>query len=129
VWWVGGVRTGNLATPPTPATSGPAGRPGVAGNPGDLVGDHCSVCCPPCQKTQCQKTTQCQEALSVWLTEEESAAEWIFRRDEAPERRDDQVHGDSVRAALAAARWCGCPCCRRLIGCCRWFTGCRKPLP
>jgi hypothetical protein len=66
-----------------------AGQPAVSGNPGDLVGDYCCVCC-----------TQCREAFPARLDGEESV----------------QPYGGEVRAVLAAARWCGCPCCRRLTG-------------
>jgi hypothetical protein len=69
------------------------------------VGDHCYVCC-----------AQCRKALSARLDGEESAAELILRVGSGPGWRDDQPQDSDVRAVLAAARWCGCPCCRRLTG-------------
>ncbi|MGB7795006.1 MAG: zf-HC2 domain-containing protein [Pseudonocardiaceae bacterium] len=42
----------------------------------------------------------------------------ILRMESGLGWRDDQPQDSDVRAAVAAAQWCGCTCCRRLA---RWF--------
>lgn len=113
------------------------------GNPMDAAGDHYGVECARCMECfsaqlDSEETAAEREAIDAHLTGcaacrrfadhaarvtrlartvvaayEFTVVEPIIVADRG--WGDDRLRG-GIRAVVEAARWCGCPCCRRLVG-------------
>ncbi|HWR48792.1 MAG TPA: zf-HC2 domain-containing protein [Pseudonocardiaceae bacterium] len=72
--------------------------------------------CAVCRRFAAKATRLTSLVHTVVAAPELDVLEAILREESGPWWLGDRQNGGDVRTAVAAARWCGCPCCRRLTG-------------
>ncbi|MBV9028736.1 MAG: hypothetical protein JO364_00225 [Pseudonocardiales bacterium] len=79
----------------------------------DVIDAHLTMCAM-CRWFAAKAARVTRLARAAVAASEPDVIEAVLRVGSGPRWREDQRHGADVRAVVAAARWCGCPCCRRL---------------